>query len=497
MLEFHMEQVAKGLGHKAQFAVFPNYTLVAFDREEYPALGSQTLFFSTTSGLDMYKLHLVDELARRVASYGSPLPPIGSKLPPDMLHHHDFAGVAEGDFPGYVGSVRAGRRLRPRSRIGRFASMLTMSGALDRAAGGIGSIDPTPNPKHFGSRARLRRASSLQRMLNGESEREGSGDEDERGADGDGQHDEEENRGRERQRTFQSPSRYSDLEQGGSASGGNGSSSTSSDDEESMEENLKRWILNLASYGPGFWTQKSAPSSSKKTTNAKAGVNEPADSDAYDVTDDPSEPLLHNKELEEVVSAATEKSKLSASMAGAIGAAVAAAVDGQVGKVELNASDAAKAQAAAFEYIAVEDAMKRLKQIVALPDLHPPWAQHLLAGVATGAQAGLFFNGGWVDVGVAAVLGAFVGFLGDFCEGQHTLDKIYEFMGAVIISFVTRTLIHFDVPLCYSATTLSSVINLVQGVTITLAMVELATKNVVSGTTRLAYGLTMTGIIGY
>lgn len=39
---------------------------------------SHPLFFSTQSGQDMYKLQLVDELARRVASYASEEPPVGT-----------------------------------------------------------------------------------------------------------------------------------------------------------------------------------------------------------------------------------------------------------------------------------------------------------------------------------------------------------------------------------------------------------------------------------
>ena len=50
---------------------------------------------------------------------------------------------------------------------------------------------------------------------------------------------------------------------------------------------------------------------------------------------------------------------------------------------------------------------------------------------------------------------------------------------------------------CYGATTLSSVIWLLQGVTLTLSMVELATKNVNSGTPRLFYGITVSGFIGF
>ena len=79
VLEHIMEQVAKGLGHDAQFAVFTNYILVSFSREESSGLGSQTLYFTTQSGYDMFRLQLVDELCSRVASYAKSTAPLVSK----------------------------------------------------------------------------------------------------------------------------------------------------------------------------------------------------------------------------------------------------------------------------------------------------------------------------------------------------------------------------------------------------------------------------------
>lgn len=58
--------------------------------------------------------------------------------------------------------------------------------------------------------------------------------------------------------------------------------------------------------------------------------------------------------------------------------------------------------------------------------------QYILAGIAAGGGAGLFFGGGWVDVGVSAVLGSVVGALGGVCEGQRILDKMYEVSVCII-----------------------------------------------------------------
>ncbi|KAJ3053341.1 hypothetical protein HK097_004479, partial [Rhizophlyctis rosea] len=486
-----MEQVARGLGHNAQVLVFPNYTMISFDREEYPALGSQTLCFSTTSGLDMYKLHLVDELARRVASYASPLPPRGSRLPPNLTEIANPAGLADGDLPGIFGSVRPSKRFVPKSRLGRAATMLSMSGALDRAAGGIGSNKPKQRDPLHGTRARKRRARRLQKILAGEangdrldqslSEEEDHADSPQHGS-GNG---------------VANGKNNGDLETGRRSSESSSSSGSDSDSDDDWQDNIKRWILNMASYGPGFFSRPDKSSKNSVTVNIKGGINAPADASAYVINDDPSLPLLRNKELDKVVQAAAEESSVPASIAGAIGVAVAAASSGGVGQVEKDEDPAARAQAAAFEFIAVEDATKRLKQIVGLPDLYPGWLQHLMAGIGAGGTCGLFFKGSWWDVGVSTVLGVWTGWLGVWCEGENTLDKVYEFIGAFLIAAVTRAMIHYGVPLCYSAVTLSSIMNIVQGVTITLAMVELATRNLISGTTRLAYGLTMTGIIGY
>ncbi|KAJ3203877.1 hypothetical protein HDU82_006233 [Entophlyctis luteolus] len=94
MLEYHVEQVrsnhasrpfkkekvSKGLGHPAVIAIFPNYVIVTFVHNynthnsatfeilRRPA-SAQTLIVHTSNTTNVYKLQLVKELCRRVASY--------------------------------------------------------------------------------------------------------------------------------------------------------------------------------------------------------------------------------------------------------------------------------------------------------------------------------------------------------------------------------------------------------------------------------------------
>lgn len=72
VIEVTMPRVAKGLGIIADFAIFPTYSLVTFYRRKENDSDRQTLYFRTNSGVNLYKLQLIDELARRVASYADP-----------------------------------------------------------------------------------------------------------------------------------------------------------------------------------------------------------------------------------------------------------------------------------------------------------------------------------------------------------------------------------------------------------------------------------------
>lgn len=51
-----MAKVARGLGMEVDFAIFPSYSLISVTKSEYGKLRKHTMYFTTSTGIDMYKL---------------------------------------------------------------------------------------------------------------------------------------------------------------------------------------------------------------------------------------------------------------------------------------------------------------------------------------------------------------------------------------------------------------------------------------------------------
>ncbi|KAJ3022500.1 hypothetical protein HKX48_006042 [Thoreauomyces humboldtii] len=436
-LMYHMAQVAKGLGHEAHFECFPTHVFVSFRYRDEPA--AYPLFFPVSSSMDMYKLELCDQLARRVASYGSSDGPRGSLARNRPRSDADLeAGLdrrSSGLRPGLLRAATMGS-------VGSFTAGLRRKDERKNRLGDLGRSSSLLSDVFKGRK----RASNPERpppsVLTASPDTDIPDHRDE-------------------------PAIGSD------------------DDDDDMD--IRQWILDLASYGQGFFSTTAREAAKKRAAARKPGSSS---SDSESGCDESS--LSHSKRRGK----APAKRDPETTSVSAVDPSAEKTLKTDP-KAAKKAAASASALADAFELIAVEDAAQRLKQIVSLPDYYPEWSQYLIAGAASGGGAGLFFGGGWADVLVSGILGTMVAYLGGWCEGQRTLDKVYEFMGAVIVSFAVRSLIHFGIPLCYSASILSSVMFLLQGVTITLALVELATRKMSAGVARLAFGVVMTGLIGY
>jgi hypothetical protein len=86
VIEVNMPKVAKGLGMEVDFAVFPTHTLISITRQKSDGSKRKiTQYFNTGGGLNMYKLQLVDELVRRIASYATKEPPKVFNIQPPTL----------------------------------------------------------------------------------------------------------------------------------------------------------------------------------------------------------------------------------------------------------------------------------------------------------------------------------------------------------------------------------------------------------------------------
>ncbi len=104
------------------------------------------------------------------------------------------------------------------------------------------------------------------------------------------------------------------------------------------------------------------------------------------------------------------------------------------------------------------------------------------------AGLALFFGGGILEVAVGAVIGGLVGALSLAWPRVTTGAPVFELLAAAVASVVAAGAAHlfagYGLNLSSYVTTLSGVVGLLPGMTLTVAVTELATRHLASGTAR-------------
>ncbi len=135
--------------------------------------------------------------------------------------------------------------------------------------------------------------------------------------------------------------------------------------------------------------------------------------------------------------------------------------------------------------IAVEEADERLRTIDAAPARYGKLATVVAFGVASGTVA-RFFGGGSVEMVVALFLGLVTGGFAILSSRSVTIDRIFEFLAAAVVTFLATAAATLVMPLASGLVVIASLIVLLPGLSLTLALNELGTGHLVSGTARFS-----------
>jgi uncharacterized membrane protein YjjP (DUF1212 family) len=122
----------------------------------------------------------------------------------------------------------------------------------------------------------------------------------------------------------------------------------------------------------------------------------------------------------------------------------------------------------------------------------PPRYGGLITALAfglTSAAAGRFLGGGLVEIAVAAVIGLATGLLAAFVRVVPRSARIFEALAAFTAAVIAAIVSIVVAPHSVFVATLAGLIVLIPGFTLTVAMNELATRHLVSGTARLSGAL--------
>lgn len=137
----------------------------------------------------------------------------------------------------------------------------------------------------------------------------------------------------------------------------------------------------------------------------------------------------------------------------------------------------------AAKTISPGDGLKQLDEIITAPPPFRPWMD-LLAFAATSASATPMFGGGLTDIALGFAAGAAVGVVAMVAPLRLRVT-LGGFAAALVVTLLASTMASANL----DAATLSGIIVLVPGFTLTLGVSELVTHNIAAGVSRLGAAL--------
>jgi uncharacterized membrane protein YjjP (DUF1212 family) len=126
-----------------------------------------------------------------------------------------------------------------------------------------------------------------------------------------------------------------------------------------------------------------------------------------------------------------------------------------------------------------------IDRIVTKRPTYPWWLRVFGYAIVSGAAC-KFLGGGAADVAVSAAVGLLIGFIAlafkRFTITSHVFELTATFVASALVSLIATEGLRISIP----TATLASIITLLPGLTITVAMTELASRHLASGSARLS-----------
>jgi uncharacterized membrane protein YjjP (DUF1212 family) len=156
---------------------------------------------------------------------------------------------------------------------------------------------------------------------------------------------------------------------------------------------------------------------------------------------------------------------------------------------EPNLSDLVALDEVAEQVIAgrlgIVEASARLRALDRAPDPRQRAWTVVAFGLAAAAVAGLLRTS-WLDIAVAGALGLIIGAVAVASRTRPHLAAASEAIAAIVATVLAAGFAHFIAPLSVQTVVIAALIVLMPGLTLTTAVTELATGQLVTGTARFA-----------
>ncbi|KAG0216521.1 hypothetical protein BGX28_000035 [Mortierella sp. GBA30] len=142
----------------------------------------------------------------------------------------------------------------------------------------------------------------------------------------------------------------------------------------------------------------------------------------------------------------------------------------------------------------IDEANRELEKVTVEPGYYPVWVTVMSWMTTAAFVAPLAFNGSWLDTALAGLCGLLVGLLGLVAAKFPVYGNVFEVTSSILVGFIAKA---FGERVCFSAVALAGVVVLLPGLLLTQAIMELASRNIVSGAVRMFYALMYAFFLGF
>lgn len=149
--------------------------------------------------------------------------------------------------------------------------------------------------------------------------------------------------------------------------------------------------------------------------------------------------------------------------------------------------------------VGVEEATAELNRLIRAKPIFGTFIKTILAALCTGLICPMAFGGSFVDMLVAAGEGALLSYLQFGIASKNAMySNVFEISIAIVMSFIARALASIPSQIfCYSAISSAGIVLVLPGYMILCSALELASKNIVTGSVKLTFAIVYSLFLGF
>ncbi|KAI7900034.1 uncharacterized protein BX663DRAFT_519394 [Cokeromyces recurvatus] len=145
--------------------------------------------------------------------------------------------------------------------------------------------------------------------------------------------------------------------------------------------------------------------------------------------------------------------------------------------------------------VTVDEALEFIDKVYDQPPIYPIWLHPFVYALAAFSGCVLFYGGRWREAGIAAALGMIFASNEIFSTFISSFQPIWEITVCILIGFVAQGIQKYD--FCFTPIAFSSFIIVLPGYPMTVAIIELVSRQLVSGVVRMVYAIIYSFLLGY